>query len=91
MQGRLLLALTFARVSKPILAVLGSWLTRLDILHGFVFSLFFDRWLDASGSKNTFVAVGGIQLACLSFSIPIYIYGKRARLWTSRRGLLERF
>lgn len=62
-----------------------------NILHGLVFSLFFNRWLDAEGSKDVFVAIGGIQLACLLTTIPMYIYGKRARMWTVRRNLLEKF
>ena len=62
-----------------------------NIFHGLVFSLFFNRWLDADGSKAVFVAIGGIQLACLLTTIPMYIYGKRARMWTVRRNMMERF
>ncbi|KAF2477326.1 MFS general substrate transporter [Lindgomyces ingoldianus] len=62
-----------------------------NIFHGFIFSLFFTHWLESSGSKKTFLAVGGIQLACMLFSIPMYIYGKRARMWTVRKNLMEKF
>lgn len=62
-----------------------------NILHGLVFSLFFDNWLDSDGSKEVFVALGGIQLAFLLFSIPMYIFGKRARMWTVRRNFMEKF
>lgn len=62
-----------------------------NVLHGFIFSLFFPHWLESSGSKDTFVAIGGIQLGCMLFSIPMYIYGKRARMWTVRRNLMEKF
>ncbi|KAH3915484.1 hypothetical protein HBI56_149610 [Parastagonospora nodorum] len=62
-----------------------------NILHGFIFSLFFPHWLESSGSKNTFLAIGGIQLGCMLFSIPMYIYGKRARMWTVRKNLMEKF
>ncbi|KAF2691585.1 MFS general substrate transporter [Lentithecium fluviatile CBS 122367] len=62
-----------------------------NILHGFVFSLFFPHWLESSGPKHTFIAVGGIQLVCMLFSIPMYIYGKRARMWTVRKNLMEKF
>jgi MFS family permease len=65
--------------------------THIDILHGFIFSLFFPHWLESSGSKKTFLAIGGIQLACMLFSIPMYIYGKRARMWTVRKNLMEKF
>ncbi|KAL1301606.1 hypothetical protein AAFC00_005835 [Neodothiora populina] len=62
-----------------------------NIFHGLVFSLFFNRWLTADGSKTVFLSLGGIQLACLLFTIPMYIYGKRARMWTVRKNLMEKF
>ncbi|KAF3040316.1 hypothetical protein E8E12_008005 [Didymella heteroderae] len=62
-----------------------------NVLHGFIFSLFFPHWLEAKGPKSTFLAIGGIQLACMLFSIPMYIYGKRARMWTVRKNLMEKF
>jgi MFS family permease len=62
-----------------------------NILHGFIFSLFFPHWLEASGPKDVFLAVGGIQLGCMFFSIPMYIWGKRARMWTVRKNLMEKF
>lgn len=63
----------------------------IDVLHGFIFSLFFPHWLESSGSKDVFLAVGGIQLGCMLFSIPMYIFGKRARMWTHRKNLMEKF
>ncbi|KAI9875063.1 MAG: hypothetical protein M1830_008973 [Pleopsidium flavum] len=62
-----------------------------NIFHGLVFSLFFNRWLEADGSKKVFLALGGIQLACLLLTIPMYIYGKRCRMWTVRKNLMEKF
>lgn len=29
-----------------------------DVLHGFIFSLFFPHWLEAKGAKSTFLAIG---------------------------------
>ena len=63
-----------------------------DIFHGLVFSLFFNDWLDADGMKDTFVAIGGIQLALLLTTTPaMYVWGKRARMWTVRKNLMEKF
>lgn len=62
-----------------------------NILHGLVWSLFFNRWLEADGSKKVFVAIGGIQLACLLTTVPMYVWGKRARMWTVRRNMMEKF
>jgi hypothetical protein len=59
-------------------------------LHGLVFSLFFPHWLEADGSKNVFLAIGGIHFACLLTTIPLYIYGKRARMMTVRRNWMEK-
>jgi len=63
----------------------------VDIFHGLVFSLFFNNWLQADGSKTVFLALGGIQLGLLLTTIPMYIYGKRARMWTVRKNLMEKF
>lgn len=62
-----------------------------NVFHGLVFSLFFNHWLEADGSKKVFQTIGGIQLACLLTTIPMYIYGKRARMWTYRKNLMEKF
>jgi hypothetical protein len=61
------------------------------VFHGLVFSLFFVRWLESDGSRSVFLAIGGIQLVCLLTTIPMYIYGKRARMWTVRKRLMEKY
>jgi hypothetical protein len=53
--------------------------------------LFFTKWLENDGSKTVFIYVGVIQLILMTFSIPMYIYGKRARMWTVRKNLMEKF
>jgi len=62
-----------------------------NIFHGLVWSLFFPQWLEHSGSKDVFIAIGCIQLVCMLFSVPMYIFGKRARMWTARKGMMDRF
>lgn len=62
-----------------------------NIFHGLVFSLFFATWLEDEGPKTTFLAIGAIQLACMLLTIPMYIYGKRARMWTVRKAFMEKF
>ncbi|KAJ5579524.1 uncharacterized protein N7459_005509 [Penicillium hispanicum] len=62
-----------------------------NVLHGLIFSLFIENWLESDGSRTVFLAIGGIQLICLLMSIPMYIFGKRARMWTVRKRLMERF
>lgn len=62
-----------------------------NIFHGLVWSLFFPKWLEHDGSKEVFIVIGCIQLACMLFSIPMYIFGKRARMWTVRKGMMDKF
>lgn len=61
-----------------------------NIFHGLVFSLFFADWLESEGPKKTFLAIGGIQVACLLSTVPMYVYGKRARMWTVRCNWMEK-
>ncbi|KAL4991480.1 major facilitator superfamily domain-containing protein [Aspergillus falconensis] len=62
-----------------------------NVFHGLVFSLFVVDWMEVDGARTVFVALGVIQFGLLLFSIPMYIYGKRARMWTVRKKLMERF
>ncbi|KAI1823738.1 major facilitator superfamily domain-containing protein [Xylaria intraflava] len=62
-----------------------------NILHGLPFSFFITSWIQASGSKAVFIWIGVIQLIILLFTIPMYIFGKRARMWTVRMNFMERF
>jgi len=62
-----------------------------NILHGLVFSLFLNRWLEADGTKTVFIALGCIQLIFCLLTVPMYIWGKRARMWTVRMNFMEKF
>ncbi|KAK3371909.1 major facilitator superfamily domain-containing protein [Podospora didyma] len=62
-----------------------------NIFHGLVFSLFVTSWLQDDGPKDVYVWIGIIQLIMLLSTIPMYIYGKRARMWTVRKNFMERF
>jgi hypothetical protein len=59
-----------------------------DIFHGLVFSLFFNNWLEKDGSKRTFIVVGCVQMFCMLLTIPMFIWGKRMRMWTARRNFM---
>lgn len=62
-----------------------------NIFHGLVFSFFVTDWIEHSGPKEVYIWLGVIQLILLTFSIPMYIYGKRARMWTVRKNFMEKF
>jgi hypothetical protein len=54
------------------------------ILHGLVFSLFFNSWLEGDSFKKAFMWLGISQLILMSFSVPMYAFGKRAPTFTVR-------
>ncbi|GFP53190.1 protein HOL1 [Trichoderma asperellum] len=62
-----------------------------NIFHGLVFSLFISQWLADDGSRNVYIWLGIIQLIFCLMAIPMYIFGKRARMWTARMNIMERF
>ena len=61
-----------------------------NIFHGLVFSLFVAHWMASDGPKRVYIWLGVIQVIVLLSTIPLYIYGKRARMWTVRRNLMEK-
>jgi hypothetical protein len=62
-----------------------------NVLHGLVFSLFVTGWITSDGPKAVYIWIGVIQLVVLLFTIPMYIYGKRARMWTVRKNFMEKY
>lgn len=62
-----------------------------NIFHGLVFSFFVTGWIEGDGAKSVFIWIGVIQLIVLVFTIPMFIYGKRARMWTIRKNFMEKF
>lgn len=62
-----------------------------NVLHGLVFSLFVSHWMKEDGPKRVYIWLGIIQLLLCLLTVPLYIYGKRARMWTVRRNLMEKF
>lgn len=62
-----------------------------NVLHGLVFSLFVSHWMADDGPKMVYIWIGIIQLILMLFTIPMYIFGKRARMWTVRKNLMEKF
>lgn len=57
----------------------------------FAFGLTFysNDWIATQGVRNTFYVIGGITIAVTLTTIPMYIYGKRARSWVARSGVLD--
>lgn len=62
-----------------------------NVLHGLIFSLFVSQWMASDGPKTVYMWLGIIQLLVQLTTIPLFIFGKRARMWTVRRNLMEKF
>ncbi|KAG9241682.1 major facilitator superfamily domain-containing protein [Calycina marina] len=60
-----------------------------NLFHGLVFSLFFPSWLEKSGSKSVFIWLGVIQVVLMTSTVPMYMFGKRARMWTVRKKFID--
>ncbi len=57
----------------------------------FGLTYFVNGWLQQSGVLNVFVVLGSIYVAVLLTTIPLWIYGKRARGFIARNKFLNRF
>ncbi|KAG5927384.1 hypothetical protein E4U53_002873 [Claviceps sorghi] len=62
-----------------------------NLLHGLVFSLFVSHWMRDDGPRRVYMWLGIIQLILQVTTIPMFIFGKRARMWTIRKNLMEKF
>jgi hypothetical protein len=54
----------------------------------FALTFYVNDWIALQGVRETFYVVGGITIAVSSTTIPMYIYGKRARSFAHRHGLM---
>lgn len=62
-----------------------------NIFHGLTFSLFVSHWMRKDGPRKVFICLGIIQLLLQLTTIPLFIFGKRARLWTVRKDFMHKF
>ncbi|KAK5759259.1 hypothetical protein LTS12_010582 [Elasticomyces elasticus] len=53
-------------------------------IYSFGMNYFVSSWIVSQGPKQVFCIVGGIHVAICLCAIPMYIFGKRCRSWTSR-------
>lgn len=50
-----------------------------------------EDWLTDSGVLNVFVVLGSVFLATCTFTIPLWVFGKKSRSWIARNEWLTRF
>jgi hypothetical protein len=58
----------------------------------FAFGLTFyaNNWITVQGVRDAFFVIGGTTVAVTLTTIPMYIFGKKARSWVKRSGVLDR-
>lgn len=58
-------------------------------LFAFGLTFYSNDWIATQGVKDTFYVIGGTTIAVTLTTVPMYIYGKRARSWVKRHGVLD--
>ncbi|KAI2619836.1 MFS general substrate transporter [Hypomontagnella submonticulosa] len=59
-------------------------------IYSFGMNYFISDWISSQGPKEVFCIIGGIHVFICLCAIPMYIYGKRCRSWTSRKKIFEK-
>ena len=50
---------------------------------------FIAQWIDSQGPLKVFAIIGGIHIFIISLTLPMYVFGKKARSWTARKTLFK--
>ncbi|CBX91430.1 hypothetical protein IAQ61_010784 [Plenodomus lingam] len=58
-------------------------------IFAFGLTLYVNDWIAVQGVRNSFYVIGGTTIAVTLTTIPMYIWGKRARSWVKRTGVLD--
>ncbi|KAH9862799.1 hypothetical protein J1614_010892, partial [Plenodomus biglobosus] len=58
-------------------------------IFAFGLTLYVNDWIAVQGVRNAFFVIGGITTAATLTTVPMYIWGKRARSWVKRTGVLD--
>ncbi|KAI5852047.1 MFS general substrate transporter [Durotheca rogersii] len=59
-------------------------------IYSFGMNYFISDWITRQGPKQVFCIIGGVHVFICLCAIPMYIYGKRCRSWTSRVKLFDK-
>jgi MFS family permease len=59
-------------------------------IYSFGMNYFISSWISSQGPKEVFSIIGGIHVFICLMAIPMYIFGKRCRSWTSRVELFQK-
>lgn len=59
-------------------------------IYSFGMNYFISDWISKQGPREVFSIIGGIHVFICLMAIPMYIFGKRCRSWTSRVELFQK-
>lgn len=59
-------------------------------IYSFGMNYFVASWISSQGPREVFCIIGGIHVFICLVTIPMYIFGKRCRSWTSRVPIFEK-
>ncbi|RDW72553.1 uncharacterized protein DSM5745_07725 [Aspergillus mulundensis] len=59
-------------------------------LFSFGLTFYVNGWIDSQGVRDVFFTIGGITIGVTLLTVPMYVYGKRARSWVHRHRIAER-
>ncbi|KAI1658593.1 MFS general substrate transporter [Daldinia decipiens] len=59
-------------------------------IYSFGMNYFISDWISSQGPKEVFCIIGGIHVFICLCAVPMYIFGKRCRSWTSRVEVFEK-
>ena len=59
-------------------------------IYSFGMNYFISSWISSQGPKEVFCIIGGVHVFICLTAIPMYIFGKRCRSWTSRVKVFEK-
>ncbi|KAI0025805.1 MFS general substrate transporter [Xylariomycetidae sp. FL0641] len=59
-------------------------------IYSFGMNYFISDWISTQGPKEVFCIIGGVHVFICLVAVPMYIFGKRCRSWTSRVPIFEK-
>lgn len=59
-------------------------------MFAFGMTFYINNWIAVQGVRDCFFTIGGITIFCTLTTIPMYMYGKRARSWVARHNVAKR-
>ncbi|RAO67552.1 uncharacterized protein BHQ10_003564 [Talaromyces amestolkiae] len=59
-------------------------------IYSFGMNYFVASWISSQGPREVFSIIGGIHVFICLMAIPMYIFGKRCRSWTSRVPIFQK-